>query len=102
MTLSDEEAAVAGPRRRFSSGARRQHSISSLRFSPSPRSRHRDVAAVTRSPWLAIVPAEVRNLDAEGNIRLAEAPARRERSSREPIDIGDRRASSVSAPERRH
>ena len=100
VTLSDEEARRRGT----------QKAILERRAPPTfdilveiqsfaQVSVHRDVAEVVDAILRGYnVPAEVRNLDAEGNIRLAEAPARRERSSREPIDIGDRRASSVSAP----
>jgi stage III sporulation protein SpoIIIAA len=99
VTLSDEEARRRGT----------QKAILERRAPPTfdilveiqsfaQVSVHRDVAEVVDAILRGYnVPAEVRNLDAEGNIRLAEAPARRERGSREPIDIGDRRASSSSA-----
>jgi len=104
VTLSDEEARRRGT----------QKAILERRAPPtfgvlveiqsfSQVAVHRDVAEVVDAILRGYnLPAEVRNLDAEGNIRLAEAPARRDRSGGVAAPaVGDRAAPSSDGRERR-
>jgi stage III sporulation protein SpoIIIAA len=107
VTLSDEEARRRGT----------QKAILERRAPPtfdilveiqsfSTVSVHRDVAEVVDAILRGYnVPAEVRNLDAEGNITTAQAPvARGDRKARDAeafVDGGGRRPSSTDGRERR-